>query len=870
MEIFRSGQMEHRVGRQRQPRPGLKSAGGWSALIAALALLASAAQAAPCTEPSYRTTRLVFGCEYARLLRAQRKGTEPDFGRCEDQMRGRMSRVGARYDACLPAAELQATIDACVASARAVVDPGTNPVCRIRYYSRARGFTRCGITAMLRTGRLDGTADLMRCRTSLGRSLDRVRARLDGCPVVSNADFETALLSCLLDLESTVNEGPSWTATPTPSETPVPEDTATVTPTTTQEPTGTATEVPTDTATPEPTATATDTVEPDSTATPTEVPTDTATPEPTATATDTVEPDSTATPTEVPTDTATPEPTATATDTVEPDPTATPTEVPTDTETPDPTATPTDTATQEPTSTPTSTPTEIPTVPVDFRRVFISSTTTNGSFPDGVEGADGFCQDLADTAGLPGRFVAWLSTGDAITQARDRLENANVPYYLVDGTQVADNFEDLVDGSLDAAINLDEYGTVRNVTNGVWTGTAANGTGVSGFNDNVRCRKWTSSASGDGGRLGTSSATNNNWTNTGNNSACNNEHHVYCFQSNHRTVFVTSTTHDGNLGTVRGADAICQARADGAGLEGNFVAWLSTGDSLTRARDRIENAPAPYRLVDGTRVALQWSDLVDGTLENPINLDESGNLVEVANGVWTGTAGDGTGVSGGNNAVRCGQWTSNSSGNSGRVGTSTATASQWTNSGSNVTCDQPRRLYCVESQLKCGAGSKCVFRSSGSTSANMGGLAGADAFCQAAADASSNVAAGTYKAWLSTPSEPVNTRITPAAVPYVMPNGRRITNSGSDLLSTTLVDACMDQHEHDINGSSPLGCAAGIAWSATNNSGGFRTAAGFGSCGDWTSTASGTTWPTHATNLRQGSDTVPCNQAGMKLYCVQQ
>lgn len=38
------------------------------------------------------------------------------------------------------------------------------------------------------------------------------------------------------------------------------------------------------------------------------------------------------------------------------------------------------------------------------------------------------------------------------------------------------------------------------------------------------------------------------------------------------TVFVTSTSHTGNLGGLAGADAICQARANEAGLKGNFVA----------------------------------------------------------------------------------------------------------------------------------------------------------------------------------------------------------------------------------------------------------------------------------------------------------
>ena len=42
-------------------------------------------------------------------------------------------------------------------------------------------------------------------------------------------------------------------------------------------------------------------------------------------------------------------------------------------------------------------------------------------------------------------------------------------------------------------------------------------------------------------------------------------------------VFVTSTTHTGNLGGLDGADAICQARAEsGPAAPGTYKAWLST------------------------------------------------------------------------------------------------------------------------------------------------------------------------------------------------------------------------------------------------------------------------------------------------------
>jgi hypothetical protein len=167
---------------------------------------------------------------------------------------------------------------------------------------------------------------------------------------------------------ATASPAPTFTPTVTPTATSdtageatsTPRPIETETPTPTLEPTATPTPEPTATPTPEPTATptleptATPTSEP--TATPTSEPTATPTPEPTATPTATPTSEPTATPTPEPTATPTPEPTATPT----PEPTATPTLEPTATPTSEPTATPTPEPTATPTLEPTATPTPMP------------------------------------------------------------------------------------------------------------------------------------------------------------------------------------------------------------------------------------------------------------------------------------------------------------------------------------------------------------------------------------------------------------------------------------------------------------------------------------------------------------------------------
>jgi hypothetical protein len=88
--------------------------------------------------------------------------------------------------------------------------------------------------------------------------------------------------------------------------------------------------------------------------------------------------------------------------------------------------------------------------------VFISSATYQ--VPDSVASADAQCQSLANAAHLPGTFKAWLS--DDTTNASSRMSHANVPYVLVNGTVVANNWGGLTSGTLVHGIDATEYGGV--------------------------------------------------------------------------------------------------------------------------------------------------------------------------------------------------------------------------------------------------------------------------------------------------------------------------------------------------------------------------------------------------------------------------
>ena len=151
-------------------------------------------------------------------------------------------------------------------------------------------------------------------------------------------------------------------------------------------------------------------------------------------------------------------------------------------------------------------------------------------------------------------------------------------------------------------------------------------------------------------------------------------------------VFVTNTVQNANFGGLDGADQLCATQAADAGLEGNFKAWLSTR-SLS-ASDRLTHADGPYVLVDGTLLADDWDDLVDGFIAAPINLDASG--AARTGDTWTGTLA--TGASYANDD--CAAFASGSDGFA-LCGSTATIGAGWTQSAT-PDCSTELRLYCIE------------------------------------------------------------------------------------------------------------------------------------------------------------------------------
>jgi hypothetical protein len=163
-----------------------------------------------------------------------------------------------------------------------------------------------------------------------------------------------------------------------------------------------------------------------------------------------------------------------------------------------------------------------------------------------------------------------------------------------------------------------------------------------------------------------------------------------------RTIFVTSQTFTGDLGTRDGGDSKCQSAAKDAGLPGTYRAWLSEQGS--GVLDRLVTDAGPLRLVNGAMVASSTADLAKAGPRTGIVLDERGT--KRGGGVcedggliaWTGTGPDGSAPT--MFGSDCAQWRT-SGGQPGLAGLVGSTDDSWT-SACTRPCNQQAALYCIQ------------------------------------------------------------------------------------------------------------------------------------------------------------------------------
>jgi hypothetical protein len=213
---------------------------------------------------------------------------------------------------------------------------------------------------------------------------------------------------------------------------------------------------------------------------------------------------------------------------------------------------------------------DLPAQPDQSNLVFLTSRAYRGESIGGIVGADAKCSELANAAGLYGRFMAWLSDAkrplpspnqlqdldldvaqfDFATSPMERFERSPWPYLRTDGTRIADDWFDLTtcdegpgDQCLDAAIVFDETGarvpgTEAGSAVSVWSSTGPDGAiGILGFDrTGGTCNDWEpeldlADANLAPFGLAGDDVLDEDWTNRpGSGDPCNAEKRLYCVQ----------------------------------------------------------------------------------------------------------------------------------------------------------------------------------------------------------------------------------------------------------------------------------------------------------------------------------------------------
>lgn len=375
------------------------------------------------------------------------------------------------------------------------------------------------------------------------------------------------------------------------------------------------------------------------------------------------------------------------------------------------------------------------------RRAFVTSVSGTGdlgSWPDagsatGLAAGNAICRARATAAGLPNAttYRAWLSsdTTDAYCHLRGQsgvkgactggAPLAAGPWYLANGiTNFTGSLDELTsnDPVLYRPVLRDEFDDVLPAEADLrtyWTGTSPDGKRWDDAGPPWTCTGWTNGVSGSA-PIGDGLATVWVWTQGGFAPGCSESRRLLCFEPGESEfttlawgpgsiVFQTSLSGPSNLGSwpqadgatgLAAGDAICRNLAAAAHLPApdSFVAWLST--AAVDARDRV-TSNGPFRRLDHFVVANDEADLLDGSLDTTIHLDQHGVAVNGTPDIATGTAADGTA-----SGADCNGWTSVSVGDDQTTGRPNfASLPDWTNRTAAGSCSGNVRLYCFSNQI---------------------------------------------------------------------------------------------------------------------------------------------------------------------------
>lgn len=327
----------------------------------------------------------------------------------------------------------------------------------------------------------------------------------------------------------------------------------------------------------------------------------------------------------------------------------------------------------------------------DVNFAFLTSAQHELGSLGSVEAADAICNDTAKDAGLPGTYVAWLSS--ASSDARTRLGSAS-GWIRVDRRPFAASADDLYASNLLYPLETDAHGDRVTVTSGISTGTQPDGTAAIGAADKANCSGW--SNTGDRAAAGWPYMGSVRWT-SGGLGSCGMQH-IYClgvdFDSGYtvtpvagRLAFLSAATFTPDAG-LAAADAQCQGEADTKGKPGTFHALLASKSAS--AISRFDTDGSTWVRPDGIPVFASAADIAAGQLPlAPINvrLDGSygGNTL-----VWTGATSATT-----TSSDQCDDWGDATTAFKGYTGSSDEVSAGWFRGGP-WDCDHLWSLYCFQ------------------------------------------------------------------------------------------------------------------------------------------------------------------------------
>jgi hypothetical protein len=310
------------------------------------------------------------------------------------------------------------------------------------------------------------------------------------------------------------------------------------------------------------------------------------------------------------------------------------------------------------------------------------------------------------------------------------------------------------------------------------------------------------------------------------------------------TVFLSSTMHDGNLGGLVGADAICQGDANAVGLDGSYIAllWINQIDPTTR----LGNARGWFD-VTGRPIADQPGDFTASNTIYPIQYTADGTLLrdQLA---WVGSLGE-----------DCNAWSDNTASYMGAEASSNELITPYFFSP----CTSSYRLICLETARSTPVSppqetGRIAFETTASwypNGSSGGGLSGADTYCAMQATAAG--LQGTFLAMLATNTATAASRFDLAGPPWRRVDGVLLTQTAGDLFSGP---AYLDTFLARTAGNQPALASMSV----------WRGGTG-GTCGNWSVMSTGGDTGNAITTQRttfEHLNTSAC-ASGEPLICLQ-